>query len=265
MPKNKRKITAILVTVGAMLLAYARWVEPSWIEVTRHQVIADIEQPLKILQLSDLHTYEFGAREKRVVEIIRHEKPDVVVVSGDTVANEGDWKSVGILLSRLRAPLGVYLVRGNWEHWKPDPDELRVYESSGVTFLHNDARRLFGNAWLVGLDDSAAGFPDQNQAFAKVPRDAFVISLFHSPAYFDSIASRIDLGLSGHTHGGQMRIPFLPPLWLPDGSGAYVAGWYAQEGSAKMYVSRGVGNSVIEMRFACRPEIAVFQLEPHKK
>ncbi len=258
---NKRKILAAVGIISATLFAYSRWVEPSWIEVTRHQVLASIERPLKIIQLSDLHTYRFGVREKKVLEIIRQEEPDAILISGDTVANEGDWQSVGILLSRLRAPLGVFVVRGNWEHWRPNPDELKVYESSGVTFLNNDARPLLKKVWVVGLDDSLSGVPDQGKAFAKVPQGAFSIALFHSPAYFDSINSRVNLGLSGHTHGGQLRIPFLPPIWLPEGSGPYVEGWYTH-GSKRMYVSRGVGNSILEMRFACRPEVAVFQLDP---
>ncbi len=261
---NRRKVAVALGIVGAALFAYSRWVEPSWIEVTRHQIPADIERPLKLIQLSDLHTYEFGTREKKVLEILQLERPDAIVISGDTVANKGDWKSVSVLLSRIRAPRGVFLVRGNWEHWRPDPDELKVYESSGVTFLNNEARPLFEKIWVAGLDDSLAGAPDQRDAFAKIPRDAFTIALFHSPAYFDSINSPVDLGLSGHTHGGQLRIPFLPPLWLPEGSGVYVEGWYTQ-GSNRMYVSRGVGNSILEMRFACRPEVAVFQFEPSQK
>lgn len=259
-----RKVAGALGIAFAMLFAYSRWVEPTWIEVTRHQVLADIDRPLKILQLSDLHTYEFGAREEKVLDIIHREMPDAILISGDTVANEGDWNSVAILLSRLRAPLGVFLVRGNWEHWRPDPDELKVYESSGVTFLNNDAHPLTQKVWVVGLDDSLAGDPDPQRALAKVPSDAVRIALFHSPAYFDSIGSSIDLGLAGHTHGGQVRIPFLPPLWLPEGSGAYIESWYTR-GPNRMYVSRGVGNSILEMRFACRPEIAVFQLEPSKR
>jgi predicted MPP superfamily phosphohydrolase len=171
---------------------------------------------------------------------------------------------VGVLLRRLRAPLGVFLVRGNWEHWNPDPGELKVYESAGVTFLNNDARRLDGNAWVVGIDDSLAGTPDPRRALAELPAGAFKIALFHSPAYFDSVEQRIDLGLAGHTHGGQLRIPFLPPLWLQEGSGTYVEGWY-ERGQGRMYVSRGIGNSILEMRLACRPEIAVFQLEPPKR
>ncbi len=256
-----RKAGGVLGLILAALLGYARWIEPSWLEVTRHQVSVEIGQRLKILQLSDLHTHAFGSREAKVLEIVRRESPDAILISGDTISNEGDWNSVGILLGQLRAPLGVFLVRGNWEHWRPDPDELKTYRKSGVKFLNNEAQPLTEKLWVVGLDDSLAGNPDPQRALAKVPSDVFKIALFHSPEYFDSIGSRVDLGLAGHTHGGQLRIPFLPPFWLPEGSGRYVEGWYAQ-GASRMYVSRGVGNSIFEMRFNCRPEVAVFQFEP---
>lgn len=123
---KKSKLTVALGIAITTLFIYSRWIEPSWIEVTRHQVSAGTDRPLKIIQLSDLHTDEFGVRERNVLEIIHQEEPDAILISGDTVANEGDWKSVGILLSRLRAPLAVFLVRGNWEHWRPDSDELKV-------------------------------------------------------------------------------------------------------------------------------------------
>jgi predicted MPP superfamily phosphohydrolase len=171
---SRRTAAVLLGIISAILFAYSRWIEPSWIEVTRHQVLANIERPLKIIHLSDLHTYELGARERRILEIIRKEEPDAILISGDTVANEGDWKSVGILLSRLRAPLGVFLVRGNWEHWRPNPDELKVYESAVVTFLNISARSLSKKVWVVGLDDSLASIPDQSEAFKKIPRDTWI-------------------------------------------------------------------------------------------
>lgn len=86
-----------------------------------------------------------------------------------------------------------------------------------------------------------------------------VIGLFHSPASFDSVAGSWPLALAGHTHGGQIRLPFVKPLWLPEGSGSYVAGWYEGKGS-KLYVSRGVGTAMLPLRFLCRPELALITI-----
>jgi hypothetical protein len=87
------------------------------------------------------------------------------------------------------------------------------------------------------------------------------LALFHSPDLFDAVAPKVDLALAGHTHGGQVSLPLLGPPWLPPGSGAYVDGWY-QRGAARMHVSRGVGTSILPVRFLCRPEVAVVELIP---
>lgn len=259
--KLKHQILALSIFAILGVLVYARWVEPNWLEITRHSFPAPIEKNLKIMHLTDLHTFEVGRREKHVLEIMDMEGPDAILVSGDTISKAGDWQNVKTLLSQLHAPLGVFVVSGNWEHWIPSTDELEIYKNSGVTFLNNDSVEISKGLWLVGLDDAMAGSPDKVAAFAKVPSGTFVMALFHSPILFDDIADRTNLALAGHTHGGQVRIPFVPPLWLPFGSGEYVAGWYSR-GAARMYVSRGVGNSIAEFRFACRPEIAVIELKP---
>ena len=87
--------------------------------------------------------------------------------------------------------------------------------------------------------------------------------MFHSPEYFDESKGVFDLAFSGHTHGGQIRVPFLPPLWMPRGSGNFIAGWYDLKNTkSKMYVSRGIGNSIVEIRFLCRPELPIIEILP---
>ncbi|OFZ79225.1 MAG: hypothetical protein A2583_01045 [Bdellovibrionales bacterium RIFOXYD1_FULL_53_11] len=250
----------ILLAIGSVFV-YVRWIEPNWLDVTKHRLNAKVDRPLKILQLSDVHTSGFGYRESKAISIIQREAPDAIVITGDMAPDEGGWIGVSEFLKHLRAPLGVFLIRGNWEHWNASPDEQQIYRDAGVVFLNNDSHQISKNAWLVGVDDPFVGSPDLRLALAKVPEDAFKIALVHSPAYFDSIRNRVDLVLAGHTHGGQMRLPFLRPFFLPDGSGEYIAGWYPG-GKSRMYVSRGIGNSILELRFGCRPEIAVFTLQP---
>jgi predicted MPP superfamily phosphohydrolase len=159
----------------------------------------------------------------------------------------------------LHAPLGVFAVLGNWEHWQPPAAAREELARSGVTLLTNEGRLIAPGIWLAGVDDALAGNPDPDRALRDAPPGAFRIAIFHSPVAFDDMASRIDLALAGHTHGGQVRAPFLPPLWLPPGSGRFVAGWY-ESGKARMYVSRGVGTSIVDVRFACRPEVAIIRI-----
>ena len=160
------------------------------------------------------------------------------------------------VLRRLRAPLGVWAVRGNWENARRNPHERAFYERNGVRLLVNEASEVRSGVWLVGFDDVSTGGPDPNGASRDLPADSFSIALLHSPAYFDSAAGRWSLALAGHTHGGQVRLPFLKPLRLPEGSGPYVEGWYESKGS-RVYVSRGIGTAVLPIRFLCRPELAL--------
>jgi predicted MPP superfamily phosphohydrolase len=251
--------------LGAAEAVYALLIEPNWIEVTRGHVYVQapagaLARPLKIAHLSDLHTPGMGRRERRLLTLIEAEQPDLIVVTGDTLAKRGTYEAVHQLLSRLHAPLGVWVVRGNWENWRPVKNERTFYGSTGVNFLLNEARPVREGIWIVGLDDPSTGSPDLEAALQSVPPGAFTITLFHSPAYFDQIAARCPLVLAGHTHGGQVRIPLVPPLWLQRGSGRFLAGWY-RRGDAQMYIPRGIGTSILPIRFLCRPELAIITVE----
>ena len=236
-------------------------IEPKWIVVNQYHVAAPLSfrGPLKIAHLSDLHTKGMGRRERRLLELLKAEQPDLIVVTGDTLHSSANYKAVHELLGQLHAPLGVWVVRGNWENWHPVKDERGFYASAGVNFLVNEARPVRGNVWVVGLDDPSSGHPHLDQALEGVQADAYTVVLMHSPAHFKHVAGRCALALAGHTHGGQVRIPFVHPFWLPRGSSDYLEGWY-QEGGSKMYVSRGIGTSVLPLRFLCRPELAIVTL-----
>jgi uncharacterized protein len=261
-----------LGAAGLLAGLYAWAVEPYWIEVTRHRVPARLEAPLTIAHLTDLHTYGLGRRERGLLALLERERPDAIVITGDTVI-DGDlflpvpgtrddpaYARAASLLGRLRAPLGVWTVRGNWENVRRTRDERGFYERNGVRLLLNEARELRAGVWLAGFDD-IQGSPDLAATARQVPPGVFVVALFHSPAYFDALDGRWPLALAGHTHGGQVRPPLVPPFWLPAGSGRYVGGWYGNGGS-RLYVSRGVGTSTLPIRFRCRPEVALITLSP---
>lgn len=264
-PQNQRRRRIAFSALAIVLLAlvYASAIEPNWLVVTHHIVHVppgvSLAAPLKIAHLTDLHTSGLGRRERRLLPILEEERPDLIVITGDTLANNGTYKATRELLSRLRAPLGVYLVRGNWENWNPPGNERAHYALTGVRLLVNEGAAPRADLWLAGTDDSASGNADMASALAGVPSGALRIALFHSPAYYDTVAGQIHLAFSGHSHGGQVRIPFLPALWLPRAVGPYVEGWFERDGS-RMYVSRGVGTSILPLRFACRPEVAFIEV-----
>jgi predicted MPP superfamily phosphohydrolase len=270
-PERLRDRFALAVLVVGFLLGLYAWgVEPYWIEVTRHFIQAPLSVPLKVAHISDLHTYGLGRRERALLALVEKEKADVIVVTGDNVI-DGDlfgpelgqrddpsYARASEVLGRLQAPLGVWTVRGNWENVRSVADEQAFYAGHGVRLLLNEAHELRPGVWLVGLNDTQSG-PDPAGAARSIPSGAFVIVLFHSPAYFETVAGKWPIALAGHTHGGQIRLPFLSPLWLPEGSGRFVAGWYESKGS-RLYVSRGIGTAMLPLRFLSRPELAVITL-----
>jgi predicted MPP superfamily phosphohydrolase len=255
--KGSRRWLLAFLGLASLLCLWAAWIEPGWVEVTRHTLTARVAAPLKILHLTDLHTSALGRRERRLLALVEAERPDAIVITGDCPDVAGDYEAVHALVSRLRAPLGVFVVRGNWEHWRP-------LASRGLREHEFWAGCVTAGVWLAGFDDFLAGFP-RVQALGGLPRGVFAIALFHSPAFFDELVSaapgRCALSLAGHSHGGQVRLPFIGPLWLPPGCGEYSAGWY-EAGGARLYVARGLGTSILPVRFLCRPEIALVSLVP---
>jgi len=252
-----RKFLFLFAAVAALAVAVDSFlIEPYRIEVTHSSIQAPLTRPLKIAHLSDLHTSGLGRRELKLLSLLDAEHPDVIVITGDTITWGHRYDNIRPLLSRLHAPLGVWLVRGNWENNYPLQNERAFYSQLGIHFLLNEARPIRSDIWLVGLDDPSRGTPNLDAALSTVPQGAYVIAAVHAPAFFNNIAGRVPLVLAGHTHGGQVRLPLVPVFWLPRGSGRFLEGWYTERGS-KMYVSRGIGTTFLPIRFRCSPELAI--------
>jgi uncharacterized protein len=230
--------------------------------VTHYDLQGNVASPVKIADLSDVHTHGMGRNEERALQIIAEERPDLIVVTGDCLGNTaGDYRLCENFYQHLHAPLGVWVVRGNWENDRPVNHERAFYAKSGVHLLVNQSAMPRPDFALIGLDDPSSGYPRLNRAMAGVPQDVYKIALFHAPGYFDRIAGRVSLCIAGHTHGGQVLIPFVHPFWLPKDCGRFLSGWY-EEGGTKMYVNRGLGMSDLPVRFDCRPEITFFTIHP---
>lgn len=237
---------------------YGFYFEPNNLETTFHKrKIGSPARLLKIAHLSDLHTKGFGTIEEKLISAINAEKIDVIFITGDIATPNGTIEGYQEVLKKLRAPLGVYFVPGNWEYWT-DISSFNLIENSGVTNLTNKAHNIRDNVWIIGFDDHLEGFPDSSLP-NSLPDDAIKIALFHTPSFFKVISGHVDLAFAGHSHGGQVRLPFLEPFWAPAGTNQYYSGWY-NEGSSEMYVSRGIGTSILPIRINCRPEVAFIEL-----
>lgn len=128
----------ILLALGLGVAAYALWIEPYWLVATHHQLAAPVAAPLKIALVADLHTEGLGRREERLLQILDKEKPDIILVAGDSRSSfDGDYETVRRVLARLRAPLGVWVVRGNWDAAGPMRQAMEGRE--GIRYLVNQS------------------------------------------------------------------------------------------------------------------------------
>jgi uncharacterized protein len=256
---RKRAVRSVLQHTGLLNVLLAVSNARRHIEVTRYAVDAPVERPIRVAVLADLHVARAGALERDTMAILRTERPDVILIAGDVTSIAGSDDVYRQVLGQLAAPLGVWVVRGNWDYWAPMLDEEGVFAAAGIRMLDNEAVEIAPGVWLAGLDDQVAGHPDPAAALADVPKNAGVMALFHCPITFDSIAGRCALAFAGHTHGRRLRLFGLRPRGASAGGGRYEAGWYERNGS-RLYVSRGLAKPGGAIRLFGQPEIAIFTL-----
>ncbi|MCC6785144.1 MAG: metallophosphoesterase [Planctomycetes bacterium] len=221
---------------------------------------------LRIAFLTDLHVGSFldEATLLGICEDVVRQKPDLICLGGDLVNSRPE--EIELLdgpLRALRAPLGVYAVPGNHDHrWIADMGAWQDYlESRGVEVLANRGRRIArgsGSFWLCGVDDLTDGRPDMRRALVgRLPGEPTVM-LAHQPDHFPEAAGfGVDLVLSGHTHGGQVKLMGWAPI--SHTRHGFVDGGFEDNGS-RLYVSRGVGTTVLPLRVGTRPEIPFIRL-----
>ncbi len=253
-----RRILLGVALSSVILLSYSL-LEPHLLSITSLEVLGPVDAPLKIAHLSDLHLRKVGFLERKVIAALKAEAPDIILITGDTLDSEKSADAAAEFFKDLSAPLGIYSALGNWEHWQ-NMVAPSQFEKLGIHLLLNETATPRKDLTLYGFDDSNAGQPSRAIA-SEHNNDNFCISLFHSPEFFDSVKDVCPLALSGHTHGGQVLLPGIGPLWLPRGSGDYVSGWYESD-ATKMYVSRGLGTSILPIRFLSRPELVFITVSP---
>lgn len=263
---NKLSLSVLSVTLIAMVGGYSFWLEPNWIDVSFHDLRSTkVAGSIRIVQLSDLHLQDITQREIDVADKVKALKPDVVILSGDVIDTQDRLPSLHTFLTALAATPTV-AVLGNWEYWaNVDLSALRrEYEHHGIPLLVNEVASLqvrLKTLHLVGMDDFTAGKPDA-ALLAAPPGPGTAVLVEHSPGYFEHLpmqnSRKFSLCLSGHTHGGQITL-FGWAVWTPPGSGRFSSGFY-ETGACRLYVSKGVGMSLLPARLGARPEIAVFDL-----
>jgi len=269
---RRRFLTATGGALAAAALGDGFGREPAAIELTRQDLLIPGLDPRlagrRVACVTDVHLHRAFSRAARAaLALLERERPDVVLLIGDICNYRRDLPVLGDWARAARGTQATFATLGNWEHdGGIDRGRAeRTYGAAGVELLYNSSARVtIGGAelTLVGIDDPVAGEPDLAAAVRSLDAADHAIWMVHAPGFVDGVPrDRFPAPaaiLSGHTHGGQIRLPFYAP-YTPYGSGRFVAGWY-RDTLAPLYVSRGIGTVTIPARLFCLPELAVFTL-----
>ncbi|WHY02215.1 metallophosphoesterase [Neobacillus sp. DY30] len=286
MAKKIKRRTFLKSTFGTFLTVlglssggyfYANRVEPSLLEINKleikHSLIPTSFNGIKIVQFSDTHLgFHYNVNQfKKLVEKINQLEPDIIFFTGDLLDEPNKYaeiNKVAPILQQLNATIGKFCIYGNHDHGGYGSEIYRkLMELSNFTVLLNESllikQKDGSSISLVGIDDRMLGKPDLATAMKQVPKDSFKLLLSHAPDVADqALDYGIHWQLSGHSHGGQVKIPFVGALVIPPYAQNYPEGLYAigKENPLSLYVNRGIGTTRLPFRFMAKPELTVFTL-----
>jgi uncharacterized protein len=265
-------VAGIASSFDAMVL------EPDWVDTVKVDMplphLAAVFDGFRVVQISDLHFGGWMKRERlaHVIDLVKDLKPDLVVMTGDHVDGdvwtpelEASMDDYVAEMSRLTAEFPVLGILGNHDHWTDAAKVRSMLDRSNFIELKNDAYYFEKDGerlHIAGVDDIWVGEDRLDEVLAKVPESSAAILLAHEPDFADtsSETGRFGLQLSGHSHGGQMVVPFHGAVFTPYLGVKYPSGMY-KVGDMWQYTNRGVGMADPAIRINCRPEITVFTLQ----
>jgi len=262
-----RRVSLALAGAGLLCMGYGYYIEPTWLEVTRVRIesakVPRGAAPIRIVHISDVHSDPGPRLEDRLPEVIAAEKPRLIVFTGDSINSPQALPVFKKCLRNLAGIAPTFCVRGNWDtdYWQ----DLDLFGDTGARELNCEAAKIAAGAaevWIVGMAWGNQGCIAQ--ALDRVPADAFTVFLYHAPdEIFEAAHHKVDLYLAGHTHGGQVALPFYGALMTASRFGKrFEAGLYRVE-NTWMYVNRGIGmegGPAPRVRFSARPEVTVIEI-----
>ncbi len=253
------------------------WAPDSFV-VSRHSIVLENWQPehngLRVAIISDIHLKKTASdisRLKAIVQKINAEKPDLVFLLGDYLGEVDDWQhqnatpaQIALILKDLKAKHGVYAVLGNHDWWLNGEGIRDALKEVGIQVLENDLISLMINKKplnIIGLPD--AGTRKEKVNLQRLPSSEIpAIVLAHDPDSFNdpALPYNYELTLCGHTHGGQVKLPLIGAVTaVSDLLSPYTEGWYAHR-QRKLFVTRGIGTSLVKIRYRCSPEIVIMTI-----
>lgn len=274
--KRIRVVLAALPLVIALFVFYGTFIEPGRL-VIQQQRIQINNWPtklngLKIAVLSDIHVGGWFVDDRKLRSIVEQTnalQPDIILIAGDYMSGEG-WKSHRILpeefapkLKEFRAPLGVYSVLGNHDWWWNGNRVRKGLEANGIKVLEDEVFKIDGRGaplWIVGLADLWTRPQHVSETLSKVPQGETIIALTHNPDLFPNLPATVQLLVAGHTHGGQVRFPIIGTLIQPSNFGQRYVRGHVVENDHHLFVTSGIGTSILPVRFNVPPEIVLLTI-----
>jgi predicted MPP superfamily phosphohydrolase len=270
-PLISRRTFLTLAITGTVAVCYPVFIERQLVQINRYQIrVAGLPAPFKgftIAHLTDIHLGLLVSDSfvKNVVKKTNLLGTDAIVCTGDYVHarnSTDEIDRVWDILSTLKAPEGVYSVLGNHDHWADGKHSLYRLEESGQNVRHQNKAIVRGDSRVIigGSGDLIEDKLGIDEAFAGVSQEQCKILLSHNPDSLDSgFTSSVALTICGHTHGGQVSLPFFGPPVLPVRNKKYSSGIIASN-KGPLFISRGIGWAILPVRFNCYPEIAILEL-----
>ena len=267
-PHKFKKILITLFLIIIAFLSYIRFIGTSGLIVKEYPIYEDTLPSsfdgIKIIQISDIHYNSISSKKlQQVVNEINKNKPDIVVFTGDlydssSILSEESINDIEKILGGINATIGKYAVSGNHDYALDNYEE--IITKSGFTYLENESKIIYykGNTpiEIIGYPSLISGTPNYDYTLS----DNFKIALIHEPDGVKNLLDKnINIVLSGHSHGGQIRLPFIGPLIKPYGAKTYFNEEY-QLNNTKLYVSYGIGTMDMPIRYFDRPSINLYRL-----
>lgn len=272
----RRLQTNLLFLILGLFFALALWAfyfEPSYFRVRTYKLsipeLKVLENPYLIAVAADLHVgsaYFPLSRLDSIVDAINNESPDLIVLAGDFMAHHKgrgeDIPPVKIAekLSRLKARDGVFAVLGNHDWWYDRPMIVEAMQNHGIQMIDESFVKIDTKFYIMGVDDFTEGNPQPESVAQSIPKDLPLIALTHNPDIFPRIPKKVALTIAGHTHGGQVYFPILGRLIVPSKFGSRYAIGHIHEAGHHLFVSTGVGTSIMPVRFLVPPEVSLLEI-----
>ena len=255
-------LTIVLTILISGLWAF--FVEPNILEIKHLKINNENLDGLKIVFASDFHIKPYEKhRLKKIIRKINEQNPHIILLGGDYVNSHKKNMTYPIAkiaseLKSLKSKYGTFAVLGNHDGWQGKYEVIQALQDNNIQVLENSNINL-DKFSVAGVEDLQTGNPNLQKALKNAEKN--IILLTHSPDIFPQVPDTVMLTLAGHTHGGQIVFPGIKPLLVPSIYGTKYAFGLIQENNKKMYVSKGMGTSILPLRFNCRPEIVVIEFE----